>query len=77
MSIQFPTQQLHLTPLPYYSPCYCAECKRPLTESRILDENSAWCPNCKNIVDTTFFQVPAWVLGATLFIIANFQFGLC
>lgn len=48
------------------TPCYCANCKEKLAISRISDENSAWCPQCRRIVDMSCFQVPGWVLGVVV-----------
>ena len=45
------------------TPCYCAECKRPLTAARITGDNTAWCPQCKNFVATSWFEVPSWIVG--------------
>ncbi|MGE0755700.1 MAG: hypothetical protein AB7O38_01705 [Pirellulaceae bacterium] len=67
---------LRLQPLPCLSPCYCAHCKRPLTSSRILDERSAWCAQCRNIVDVACFQVPSWVVGVTVFLAIRLQFSV-
>lgn len=64
-------KMLKLDPLPILSPCYCADCKRPLTASRVLDQQHAWCPGCESVVTTTWFQVPAWTVGMVVFLFLN------
>ena len=59
-----------LEPLPLLSPCYCDECRTPLTNSRILDERNGWCPRCKEVVTTSSFQVPSWTMGSLVFLFA-------
>jgi hypothetical protein len=59
-----------LEPLPLLSPCYCDECRTPLTNSRILDERNGWCPRCKEVVTTSSFQVPSWAMGSLVFLFA-------
>lgn len=60
-----------LEPLPLLSPCYCNECKEPLTAARIIDEANGWCPNCKRVVTTSWFQVPNWAMGVLVFLFAR------
>ena len=60
-----------LDPMPLLSPCYCNECKDPLTESRLLDERYGWCPRCKGVVTTSLFQVPSWAMGGLVFLFAT------
>ena len=55
------------------APCYCAKCRRALSTSKIFDPKSAWCPECKNIVDMTCFQVPSWVMGVLMALVAGTQ----
>lgn len=55
-------------------PCYCSQCKKPLSESRVLDEHLGWCPTCQSIVDTSWFQMEGWVIGATVFLLGNLMF---
>ncbi len=55
-----------LTPLPVYSPCYCNQCKQPLASAGLVEDNLAWCPDCKQLVITSYFQVPAWVVGVVV-----------
>ena len=57
---------LKLEKQPLYSPAYCGACKRPLPTSHVIDEVHAWCPKCKGVVDTSYFQVKAWVVAVTL-----------
>jgi uncharacterized paraquat-inducible protein A len=45
------------------TPCYCANCKQALTISKILDSESAWCPQCKEVVDVSWFRVQSWIMG--------------
>ena len=59
-----------LDPLPLLSPCYCEECRDPLTDSSILDERYGWCPRCKGVVATSLFQVPSWTMGGLVFLFA-------
>ncbi len=60
-----------LDPMPLLSPCYCNECKDPLTESRLLDESYGWCPRCKGVVTTSWFKVPSWTMGGLVFLFAT------
>ena len=60
-----------LDPLPLLSPCYCDECRDPLTESRLLDERYGWRPRCKGVVTTSLFQVPSWTMGGLVFLFAT------
>jgi len=46
--------------------CYCASCKEELAIFRITDEDLAWCPECRRVVDMSWFQVPGWVLGVVV-----------
>ena len=52
------------------TPCYCANCKQALSISRILDSQSAWCPECKEIVDISCFQVQSWIMGVLVVLAA-------
>lgn len=71
-----PKESFELDPLPLLSPCYCGQCKKPLTASRVMDDSHAWCPRCKSIVTTSWFQVPSWVMGGTVLTYAIFTFWL-
>lgn len=51
------------------TPGYCSQCKQTLTVSQISDDNTAWCPDCKDYVVTACFEVPSWVMGATWLVI--------
>lgn len=64
MKIDIP-DRLKFEKLPLLSPCYCGQCKRPLTDSRVLDNKHAWCPDCKEIVNSSWFQTKSWTIGAT------------
>lgn len=46
--------------------CYCASCKEELALFQITDEDLAWCPQCRRIVDMSCFQVPGWVMGVVV-----------
>jgi uncharacterized paraquat-inducible protein A len=59
-------EQLKIDPLPLLSPCYCDQCKKPLTIGRVMDKKHAWCPKCMEIVDTSSFQVKSWTVGVTV-----------
>lgn len=50
---------------PLLAPCYCNQCKRPLSQGRVMDNHHAWCPKCKSIVSTASMQIPAWTVGTT------------
>lgn len=54
--------------LPHLTPCYCSECKKPLSDSRIMDERNGWCPSCMGVVATSWFQAPSWAMGGLVFI---------
>ena len=57
--------------LPLLSPCYCNECKKPLTDSRIMDDRNGWCPRCEGVVTTSWFQVPSWTMAGLVFLFAT------
>jgi hypothetical protein len=76
MKLPLTAADFELKRLPWYSPCYCGECKQPLTEARIMDNRSAWCPSCRDFVSVAAFQVEGWVVGVTVFLLANAQLGL-
>ena len=63
-----PASPCKLDCLTHLTPCYCNECKKPLTDSRIMDERNGWCPSCKGVVTTSWFQVPSWAMGGLVFI---------
>ena len=42
------------------------QCKKPLTTGRVMDKRHAWCPKCREIVDTSAFQVQSWTVGVTV-----------
>jgi hypothetical protein len=48
------------------TPCYCALCKRELPLSSISDDDCAWCPECRSVVEMSCFQVPAWVAAVVV-----------
>lgn len=50
--------------------CYCAECKASLTASSICDDNIASCPQCKQYVETSCFEVPSWIVGVLVVLTA-------
>lgn len=57
---------LKIQNLPVISPCYCSQCKTPMTTGRVVDKSHAWCPNCNQVVDTCAFQVHGWTIGTTV-----------
>ncbi len=65
-----------MSSLPIYSPCYCANCKEPLTAMRIVDEHSAWCPSCREVRETSAFQVESWAIGVAVLLLAHFNLCL-
>ncbi len=51
--------------LPLLLPCYCRQCRNPLSNEEGVDESHAWCPTCQSVVDTSPFHAPAWTIGTT------------
>ena len=64
-------EMLRLNSLPILSPCYCSKCKQPLTASRVMDNQHAWCPHCKEVEGTSCFHVPVWTVGVVVFLLLN------
>ena len=47
---------------------YCARCRRRIDgESFSYWQGTAWCRSCRTVVQGTYFQVPLWVVGTSLF----------
>jgi hypothetical protein len=53
------------------TPCYCAACKKELPVASISDEDAAWCPDCRRVVDMSWFQLPSWITALLLVLAVN------
>ncbi len=51
--------------LPLFLPCYCRQCRSPLSHEGGMDDSHAWCSCCQSVVDTSPFHAPAWTIGTT------------
>ena len=53
------------------TPGYCAHCKKSLSISKIFDAETAWCPQCREVVGISWFQLQSWVLGVVVLLAAG------
>jgi hypothetical protein len=63
---------LEIAPLPVLSPCYCGQCKLPLDQTCVIDDQHAWCQDCDACVETSWFQVPSWTVGVLVYLASRF-----
>ena len=55
------------------TPGYCASCKKELSVSSISEQDAAWCPECRDVVDISWFRIPNWVAALLVTLTANFM----
>lgn len=56
---------------PMLCPCYCANCKRPLSDQSLVTCDTAWCPDCESAVTTSAFSIPAWTIATLLLLVSR------
>ena len=54
----------------------CAKCKHSVDRDRIVDNDTAWCSRCFDIVHLSAFQIQGWILGVLVVLTAIVHFDL-